>query len=78
MDAETVNVTVQALRDEISSLRGEMSDLQSDWELKLWVQNGVDMNEANARNTELTVKQDMLTQRLSDLHRQLAAALGHV
>ena len=79
MDCETVNATVQALREEINSLRGEMSDLQSDWdELKLWVQNGVDMNEANARNTELTVKQDILTQRLSDLHRQLAAALGHV
>ena len=74
-----MNATVQALRDEISSLRGEMSDLQSDWnELKLWVQNGVDMNEANARHVELTEKQDILSQRLTDLHRQLAAALNHV
>ena len=74
-----MNATVQALREEINSLRGEMSDLQSDWnELKLWVQNGVDMNEANARNTELTLKQDVLTQRLSDLHSQLAAVLDHV
>ena len=74
-----MNATVQALRDEISSIKGEMDDLQSDWnELSLWVQNGVDMNEANARNVELTVKQDILSQRLCNVHRRLAAVLDHV
>ena len=74
-----MNRTVQALKDEISSIKGEMDDLQSDWnELSLWVQNGLDMNEANARNVELTGKQDILSQHLSDVRRQLAAVLDHV
>ena len=79
MDSEAVNRSVQALKDKMSNIRREMDDLQSDWnELKLWVQNGVDMNEANARNTELTLKQDVLSQRFSDVRRQLAALLDHV
>ena len=74
-----MNGTVQALKDEISSIKGEMDNLQSDWnELSLWVQNGVDMNAANERNAELTVKQDILSQRLSDLYMRLVAVLDHV
>ena len=74
-----MNRTVQALKDEISTVKREMDDLKSDWnELSLWVQNGLDMNEANARNVELTAKQDTLSQRLSDVHRRLAAVLDHV
>ena len=74
-----MNGTVHVLKDEISSIKGEMDNLQSDWnELRLWVQNGVDMDAANARNVELTVKQDILSQRLCDVHRRLAAVLDHV
>ena len=74
-----MNVAVQALRDEISSIQGEMDDLQSDWnELKLWVQNGVDMNAANERHAELSVKQDILSQRWRDVHSRLVAALDQI
>ena len=79
MDSEAVNRSVQALKDEMSNIQREMDDLQSDWnELQLWVQNGVDMNEVNARNTELTLKQDVLSQRFADVRMQLAALLDHV
>ena len=74
-----MNGTVQALRDEISSIKGEMDDLQSDWnELSLWVQNGVDINAANERHAELTVKQDILSQHLADVHNRLVAILDQV
>ena len=79
MDSETVNGAVQALRDEISSIQGEMDNLQSDWnELDLWVQNGVDINAANERYAELSVKQDILSQRWRDVHGRLVAALDQI
>ena len=79
MDSETVNGTVQALRDEISSIQGEMDNLQSDWnELNLWVQNGVDLNAANERHAELSVKQDILSQRWRDVHDRLVAILDQI
>ena len=76
MSPEVLNETIQSLRSEISSLEGEMNNLQSDWaELKLWVQNGVDMNEANQRHAELSSQQDVLSQRLAELRSRLAAVL---
>ena len=36
------------------------------------------MSAANERNAELTGKQDILSQRLADLYRRLAAVLDHV
>ena len=74
-----MNGAVQALKDEISSIQGEMNDLQSDWdELNLWVQNGVDLNAATERRAELSMKQDMLSQRWRDVHSRLVAVLDHV
>ena len=74
-----MNMIVQALRDEISSIQGEMNDLQSDWdELKLRVQNGVDLNAATERRAELSMKQDMLSQRWRDVHSRLVAVLDQI
>ena len=74
-----MNGVVQALRDEISSIQGEMDNLQSDWnELDVWVQNGVDINAANERHAELSVKQDILSQRWRDVHSRLVAALDQI
>ena len=79
MDPEAVNVAVQTLRDEISSIRGEMDDLQSDWnELKMWVLNGVDLNAATERRAELSMKQDMLSQRWRDVNSRLVALLDQI
>ena len=76
MDTETVRETARVLRGEISSLKRDMDDLQSDWfELRLWVQNGVDMNEANARHTELARRQDEMYVRLADVYRRIADLL---
>ena len=74
-----MNGTVQALRDEISSIQGAMDNLQSDWnELDLWVRNGVDINAANERYAELSVKQEMLSQRWRDVHSRLVAAFEQI
>ena len=79
MDSATVNGAVQALRDEISGIQGEIDNLRSDWdELDLWVQNGVDVNAANERYAELSVKQDILSQRWRDVHSRLVAALDQI
>ena len=68
--------TARVLRGEISSVKRDMDDLQSDWlELRLWVQNGVDMNEANARHTELARRQDEIYGRLADVYRRIADLL---
>ena len=76
MDPEIVRETARVLRVEISGLRRDMDDLQNDWlELRMWVQNGVDMNEANARHTELTRKQDEIYVRLADVYRRIADLL---
>ena len=74
-----MNGAVQALKDEISSIQGEMNDLQSDWEeLNLWVQNGVDLNAATERRAELSEKQDILSQRWRDVHSRLVAILDQI
>ena len=71
-----MNETARVLRDEISSVKRDMDDLQSDWmELRFWVQNGVNMNEANARHTELTRRQDEIYWRLADVYRRIADLL---
>ena len=74
-----MNGAVQALRDEISSMQGEMDNVQRDWnELNLWVQNGVDLNAANERHAELSVRQDILSQRWRDVHGRLVAILDQI
>ena len=76
MDAERVREAARVLRGEISSIKRDMDDLQSDWmELRLWVQNGVGMNEANTRHTELARRQDEIYVRLADVYRRIADLL---
>ena len=76
MDAGILHETARVLRGEISSLKRDIDDLSSDWiELRLWVQNGVDRNEANIRHTELARRQDEIYVRLADVYRQIADLL---